>query len=73
MAKTSPAVARLTNALHTQPPASVCALPATVLDRLSEQVEAGRQRHLKVAEDATNKALKGVPLPVRSVIKKALT
>ena len=73
MAKTSPAVARLAEALHTQPPASVCALPATVLDRLTEQVESGRRRHLQVAEDATNKALKGVPLPVRGIIKKALT
>ncbi|WP_375491766.1 hypothetical protein [uncultured Jatrophihabitans sp.] len=73
MDDTSPAAARLADLLGTRPPRSVQHLPAPVLNRLVEQIEAGRRHHLKVADDATNDALRGVPLPVRGIVRKALT
>jgi hypothetical protein len=63
----------LTRVLGAAPPASIAALPPDVLRRLTGQIEAGRRHHLRVAEDAVRAAIKGVPLPVRGIVKKALT
>jgi hypothetical protein len=63
----------LTASLGAAPPASVAALDPEVLRRLTEQIEAGRRHHRKVGEDTVQAALKGVPLPVRGIVRKALT
>ena len=60
-------------ALGTEPPASVASLPPDVLRRLTDQIEAGRRHHRQVAERTVQAALKGVPLPVRGIVRKALT
>lgn len=62
----------LTDALGEEPPASVGALPPEVLVRLAGQVEATRRRQAAAMEAGVKTALKGVPLPFRSVIRKAL-
>jgi hypothetical protein len=64
---------RLDDALGATAPDPVRALPDDVLDRLVAVIEAGRRHHLRVAEQATEKALKGVPLPVRAIVRTALT
>ncbi len=66
-------LAALTESLGAAPPASVAALAPEVLRRLTEQIEAGRRHHRQVAEDTVQAALKGVPLPVRGIVRKALT
>ncbi len=66
-------VTALTKALGAEPPESVAALPSDVLGRLTAQIEAGRQHHYEVAAEAVRTAIKGAPLPVRGIVKKALT
>ncbi|WP_370248899.1 hypothetical protein [Nocardioides sp.] len=58
--------------LGTTPPESVQALPDDVRQRLADQVRAGRRRQARLTEEAVDRAITGVPLPVRSVIRKAL-
>ena len=53
-------------------PDSVAALPPEVLERLAEQVQAARRRQAQQIADAIQVAVKGVPLPVRGIVRKAL-
>jgi hypothetical protein len=62
----------LADALGEDPPAAINALPAQVLTRLAGQVEDARRRQAATMEKSVNAALKGVPLPFRGVIRKAL-
>ncbi|HEU5265919.1 MAG TPA: hypothetical protein VFU35_04425 [Jatrophihabitans sp.] len=66
-------IAELTRALRGAPPPAVAALPPHILRRLTAQVNAGRRHHREVADQAIAKAVKGVPLPVRGIVRKALT
>lgn len=63
----------LREALGAEPPASVAALPAAVRQRLAEQVTAAKRRHHEEVEAAVDRALHGVPLPVRGAVRKALS
>lgn len=63
----------LTNELGAELPAGIAALPEPVLDRLLEQIHAARRRQAEILESSVNTALKGVPLPVRGIVRKALT
>lgn len=58
--------------LGVQPPASVAALPAEVLDRLARQVEAARRKQARTMAESVDVAVKGVPLPVRGIVRKTL-
>lgn len=62
----------LADALGEDPPAAVNALPAEVLTRLAGQIEVARHRQAATMENSVKAALKGVPLPFRGVIRKAL-
>ena len=53
-------------------PASVRALPEPVRTRLAAQVRAARREEDRLMREATDKALRGVPLPFRGGVKKAL-
>lgn len=53
-------------------PASVQALPEEVRTRLAAQVRAARREEDRLMREATDKALRGVPLPFRGAVKKAL-
>jgi hypothetical protein len=66
-------VADLTRALRHIPSAEVAALPPQTLLRLTAQIDAGRRHHRAVADHAIARALKGLPLPVRGLVRKALT
>lgn len=70
--QSAPAEDPLAAVLGATPPESVQALPADVRARLAEQVRDGRRRQAKLTEEAVERAITGVPLPVRSVIRKAL-
>jgi hypothetical protein len=67
------AVADLARALRHTPSAAIAALPPQTLLRLTAQIDAGRRHHRSVADQAIARALKGVPLPVRGLVRKALT
>ena len=67
------AAADLARALRDTPPTAVAQLPPQTLQRLAAQIDAGRRHHRAVADQAIAKALKGVPLPVRGLVRKALT
>ena len=67
------AAADLARALRDTPPAAVVQLPPHTQQRLAAQIDAGRRHHRAVADQAIAKALKGVPLPVRGLVRKALT
>lgn len=58
--------------LRDTPPPAVQALPPELRERLAEQVRAGRARQRQLGEEAVASALKGVPLPVRGLLRKAL-
>lgn len=62
----------LAEVLGEQPPAAVGALPPEVRSRLAGQIEAARRRQAEAMETGVKAALKGVPLPLRSVVRKAL-
>ena len=62
----------LEKVLRAEPPASVAALPLDVQDRLAEQIVEVKRRQVVTAQAAVDKAIKGVPLPVRGVVRKAI-
>lgn len=62
----------LADALGEEPPAAVAALPPEVVARLACQIEDARSRQAAAMESGVRKALKGVPLPLRGVVRKAL-
>lgn len=64
---------QLEEALGATPPASVLALSDALRDRLAEQVTRACAQQRALTEQSVDKALKGVPLPVRGVVRKALT
>ena len=63
---------QLADVLGAPPPASVAALSDVVLDRLAAQVVRARSNQKALGDEAVETALKGVPLPVRGIVKKAL-
>ncbi len=69
----SDALDDLTRALGGAPPDTVAALPDAVLARLTEQIEHGRAEHERAGMRAIEQAFKGVPLPFRAIVRKALT
>lgn len=62
----------LADALGNDPPAAVSALPDEVLIRLAGQIDDARRRQAAAMDTAVKSALKGVPLPFRGVVRKAL-
>ncbi len=62
----------LAEVLGDEPPAAVRALPPEVLTRLAGQIEDARRRQAAAMESGVKAALKGVPLPLRGVVRKAL-
>lgn len=62
----------LVGALGEEPPAAIAALPAEVVTRLAGQIEGARRRQAAAMESGVKTALKGVPLPLRGVVRKAL-
>lgn len=62
----------LADALGEEPPATVGALPPEVLSRLAGQIEDASRRQAEAMEAGVRKALKGAPLPLRGIIRKAL-
>jgi hypothetical protein len=62
----------LTDALGVEPSAAVSALPPEVVARLAGQIDDARRRQAAAMESGVKKALKGVPLPLRGVVRKAL-
>ena len=62
----------LAEALGEEPPAAVGALPDEVLTRLAGQIEDASRRQAAAMEAGVKSALKGVPLPLRGVVRKAL-
>ena len=62
----------LAEALGEEPPAAVSALPGEVTTRLAGQIEDARRRQAAAMEAGVRTALKGVPLPLRGVVRKAL-
>lgn len=62
----------LEKALRAQPPASVSALPTEIQNRLADQIVEAKRSQVETAQAAIDKAIKGVPLPVRGVVRKAI-
>jgi hypothetical protein len=62
----------LADVLGEQPPAAVGALPGEVQARLAGQIEDASRRQAAAMEAGVKTALKGVPLPLRGVVRKAL-
>jgi hypothetical protein len=62
----------LAEVLGEDPPAAVGALPDEVLTRLAGQIEDASRRQAAAMEAGVKTALKGVPLPLRGVVRKAL-
>lgn len=62
----------LTAILREVPPPAVQALAPELRERLAGQVRAGRARQRRLGEEAVASALKGVPLPVRGLVRKAI-
>lgn len=65
--------ATLSNDLGAELPASIAALPEAVLARLLDQLHAARRHQAEIVDSSVKTALKGVPLPVRGIVRKALT
>lgn len=63
----------LEDVLGCPPPPAVAALPPEVRNRLAEQVRSAKQRQREEVDAAVERALHGVPLPVRGVVKKAIS
>ncbi len=61
----------LENLLGSLPP-HVAALPREHRELVAELVVQARERQAAAADTATDIALRGVPLPVRGLIRKAL-
>ncbi len=66
------AVPSLTDLLADPPPASVLALPEESRQRLAALLVAARERQQQQGDESVERALKGVPLPVRGLVRKAL-
>lgn len=62
----------LSEALRAEPPASVAALADDVRNRLAAQISAAKARQAELVADAELRALRGVPLPLRGLVAKAL-
>ena len=62
----------LSDVLGAEPPTAVAALPPEVVARLAGQIEDARRRQAEAMESGVKAALKGVPLPLRGVVRKAL-
>ena len=62
----------LTEVLRAEPPSTVQALPEEALEALAAQVVAARRANAELNTQAVETALRGVPLPVRGVVRKAL-
>lgn len=60
------------SALLGELPPAVAALPEAERHALAELVLRARDRQARTTDQATEVALKGVPLPVRGLIRKAL-
>ncbi len=58
--------------LRAEPPASVLALPDDVRAGLAEQIVAAKKHQGELVVEAEARALGGVPLPLRGIVKKAL-
>lgn len=65
-------VRTLAETLGEEPPAAVSALPGEVQARLAGQIEDASRRQAAAMEAGVKTALKGVPLPLRGVVRKAL-
>lgn len=50
----------------------VAELPDETLGGLAQQVAAARERQSAMLDNAVGQALRGVPLPVRGIVRKAL-
>lgn len=62
----------LARVLKAEPPPTVAALPAEVQASLAKGIESARRRQSDIIDEAVVVALKGVPLPVRGIVRKAL-
>lgn len=62
----------LAEVLGDEPPAAVAALPGEVQTRLAGQIEDASRRQAATMEAGVKTALKGVPLPLRGVVRKSL-
>ena len=62
----------LADALGEEPPAAVSALPEDAQARLAHQIEEARGRQAAEMDATVLAALKGVPLPFRGMVRKAL-
>lgn len=62
----------LSEVLGDRPPDSVAALSSQVLERLANQIEQARRHQAEVMAESVRVAVKGVPLPVRGIVRKAL-
>lgn len=67
-----PSPPSLESALGAEPPASVLALPDGVQQQLAAHVETASRRQADLVSAAVDAAVRGVPLPVRGVVKRAL-
>lgn len=62
----------LAHVLDAEPPATVQALPDDVQLRLAGHVDTARRRQSDLISSSVDAAIRGVPLPVRGIVKKAL-
>jgi ubiquinone biosynthesis protein UbiJ len=68
----SDGAAALIRALGDRPADSVLALPSEVLEHLADQIEKARRHQIDVMAESVRVAVKGVPLPVRGIVRKVL-
>lgn len=54
-------------------PASIAALPESILARLLDQLHTAQRHQAEILDSSVKTAVKGVPLPVRGIVRKALT
>jgi hypothetical protein len=62
----------LTAVLGDPPPATIGALPAETLARLTEQIAVAKERQQAEMEASVQTAIAGVPFAVRGIVKKAV-
>lgn len=62
----------LSDVLGDRPPDSVAALSPEVLERLAHQIENARKHQGEIMDESVRVAVKGVPLPVRGIVRKTL-
>jgi hypothetical protein len=63
---------RLASLLGADLPEDVRTLPDAVLDRLAGQIERARLEQDRLIAEAVDSAIRGVPLPVRGIVRKTL-